>query len=176
MTNTFPGSQSILLSPVLTQPYLVPSIPPPGGFWPWLPVQVSPQALLLPHFWKAGSSVAIWMKICLLPTSISWPLSPHLPSPDHFPLTFHLLTTFPSPSISWPFSPYLLSPDHFPLTFHWHSLKVWGMFLLHFSNTRLFFSPIMMKMFPFPPKVSLYSWWTHSSLPLASFDPLILST
>ena len=111
MTNTFPGSQSILLSPVLTQPYLVPSIPPPGGFWPWLPVQVSPQALLLPHSWKAGSSVAIWMKICLLPTSISWPLSPHLPSPDHFPLTFHLLTIFPLPSISWPLSP------HLPLTF-----------------------------------------------------------
>ena len=147
MTNTFPGSQSILLAPALTQPHLVPRTPPAGGFWPWLLVQVPPQALLLPHSWKAWSSVAIWIKICLLPTSISWPLSPHL-----------------------------LSPNHFTLTFHWHSLMVWGMFLLHFSNTCLFFSPIMMKMFPFPPKVSLYSWWTHNSLPLASFHPLILST
>ena len=111
MTNTFPGSQSILLSPVLTQPHLVPSTPPAGGFWPWLPVQVPPQALLLPHSWKAWSSVAIWMKICLLPTSISWPLSTHLLSPHHFPLTFYLLTIFPLPSISWPLSP------HLPLTF-----------------------------------------------------------
>lgn len=79
MANTFPGSQSILLSPALTQTHLLPGTPPAGGSPCRLLAQVPAQApLLLPHSLKAWSSAVIWIHGRLLLTSISWALSSHL--------------------------------------------------------------------------------------------------